>query len=95
MLLTNAYQATSFAQTQNLAAIPMRSTAAAILFLIINLVGLGMGPPLTGWVSDLLATRYGTDSLRYALAGLIGVYLWSGWHYYLAGRHLPGDLPRA
>lgn len=95
MLLTNAYQATSFAQTQNLAAIPMRSTAAAILFLIINLVGLGMGPPLTGWVSDLLATRYGADSLRYALAGLIGVYLWSGWHYYLAGRHLPGDLPRA
>lgn len=33
----------------------MRATAAAILFMVINLVGMGLGPPLTGLASDLFA----------------------------------------
>jgi hypothetical protein len=33
----------------------MRATAAAILFLIINLIGMGLGPPIVGLASDCFA----------------------------------------
>jgi predicted MFS family arabinose efflux permease len=45
----------------------MRATTSAILFFILNIVGLGCGPVVTGMVSDYLAPEYGAESLRYAL----------------------------
>lgn len=33
----------------------MRATAAAIMFMVVNLVGVGFGPPIAGFASDLLA----------------------------------------
>ena len=45
----------------------MRATTSAILFFILNIVGLGCGPVVTGMVSDYLAPEYGVESLRYAL----------------------------
>ena len=93
--LSNFYQATTFAQTQSLVNLRMRGVAAAVLLLVINLVGLGLGPWLTGTVSDWLEPRYGEDNMRYALLMLNVVVAWSAWHYYRAGVHLPGDLARA
>lgn len=46
------YIAPTFAQVQALAGPRMRATAAAVMFLIINLVGLGLGPPIIGAISD-------------------------------------------
>ncbi|MEO1419470.1 MAG: MFS transporter [Pseudomonadota bacterium] len=93
--LSNFYQATSFAQTQSLANLRMRGMAAAVLLLIINLIGLALGPLVVGAVSDFLAPRYGNDSMRYALLSLNLIAVWSMWHFYRAGVHLPGDLARA
>lgn len=93
-MLFNFYQATAFAQTQNLAPVAMRAAAAAWLMLIINIIGLGIGPFVTGIASDLLTEAYGTDSLRYALCSLNVVYFWAAIHFFLAGRHLPRDLAR-
>ena len=45
----------------------MRATTSAILFFILNIVGLGCGPVATGLISDYLAPEYGIESLRYAL----------------------------
>lgn len=45
----------------------MRATTSAILFFILNIVGLGCGPVVTGVVSDYFAPEYGSESLRYAL----------------------------
>ena len=45
----------------------MRATTSAILFFILNIVGLGCGPVVTGMISDYLAPEYGAESLRYAL----------------------------
>jgi predicted MFS family arabinose efflux permease len=45
----------------------VRATTSAILFFILNIVGLGCGPVVTGMVSDYLAPEYGVESLRYAL----------------------------
>ena len=45
----------------------MRATTSAILFFILNIVGLGCGPVVTGMISDALTPQYGAESLRYAL----------------------------
>lgn len=46
------YIAPTFAQLHSMVDARMRATAASILFLIINLIGLGLGPPLIGLISD-------------------------------------------
>ncbi|MEM7610337.1 MAG: MFS transporter [Pseudomonadota bacterium] len=93
--LSNFYQATTFAQTQSLVNLRMRGVAAAVLLLIINLIGLGIGPVLTGAMTDLLEPSYGNDAARYALLAMNIVGVWSTWHYYKAGKYLPADLARA
>jgi hypothetical protein len=46
----------------------MRATASALLVLVQNLVGAGLGPLLVGAVSDVTAPVAGVDSLRFGLA---------------------------
>ena len=92
VLLGNFYQATTFSQTQGISALRMRAVAAGILLFIINIIGLGLGPQLVGILSDVLNTEYGDESLRYALLICSLVYVWAAVHYFIAGRHLGGDL---
>jgi MFS family permease len=73
----------------------MRALTSAILFFVLNMIGLGLGPLLTGLLSDLLQPAYGDESLRYAmvitaLIGSLGMLL-----FYLGARRLPQDLARA
>ena len=70
----------------------MRAVAAGILLFIINIIGLGLGPQLVGILSDVLNPEYGDESLRYALLICSLVYIWAAMHYFIAGRHLAGDL---
>jgi predicted MFS family arabinose efflux permease len=49
------YIAPTFAQVHAMVDARMRATATSLMFLIINLVGLGLGPPLIGFVSDRVA----------------------------------------
>ena len=92
---TNVYLATTFAQTQSLVRLRMRAAASAILLFIINIVGLGLGPQITGILSDVLSTRFGSESMRYSLLA-IGAVIgpWVAFHYYVAGRHIADDLAR-
>jgi MFS family permease len=53
----------------------MRATASASFLLINNLIGLGVGPYLIGWLSDALKHSYGSDALRYAAVAVTGFYL--------------------
>ena len=77
----------SFAVAQGLADVRMRAMAAALLLLITNLIGGGIGPQAVGIMSDYLATGYQQDSLRYALLAVSLVFgLWSSLHYFLAGK---------
>ena len=79
----------TFAVVQGLADVRMRAMAAAMLLLITNLIGGGIGPWATGFMSDALAADYGKDSLRYSLLTISLVFgLWSSLHYYLAGATL-------
>ena len=92
VLLGNFYQATTFSQTQGISALRMRAVAAGILLFIINIIGLGLGPQLVGILSDVLNPEYGDESLRWALLICSLVYVWAAMHYFIAGRHLSGDL---
>jgi predicted MFS family arabinose efflux permease len=89
------YQAPAFAITQSLATPMMRATAAAVLLFVINIVGLAMGPAITGALSDALAPAYGDDSLRYALLIVSCALGWSAFHFRRAGRTLASDLEHA
>ncbi len=92
VMLGNFYQGTTFAQTQSLAPVRMRAVAAAILLFILNFIGFVFGPPAVGVLSDLLANAFGSDALRYSLFAWGFVNLWAAFHYWRAGRWLPGDL---
>ena len=95
-LMYNVYLGNCIATTHGLVGQRMRATSSAILFLILNIIGLGLGPFSIGVLSDFLAPSLGTDSLRYAMLILIpGVTIWSVLHFYLASRTLQKDLAAA
>jgi len=74
----------------------MRATASAILFLILNIIGLGLGPWSVGLLSDFLEPSFGIESLRYAMMFLTPIAMfWSATHFYLASRSLREDLAAA
>ena len=86
------YLGPSFAMIQSLTPLRSRALASAIMLLVLNLVGLGLGPQLIGIVSDMVSGTFGTDSLRYALIGAAFLNIWACAHYYFAGRTLRHDL---
>ena len=94
VMLGNFYQATTFAQTQTLVGLNMRSVASAILLFTLNIIGLALGPSAVGILSDMFAPTHGDDSLRWALMICGFGNLWAAFHYWRAGIHFPGDLKR-
>ena len=93
---SNIYLAPVLAQTQSLVGLRMRGVASALMLLILNMIGLGLGPLAVGYVSDLLAPRFADESMRYSLLIICAVLLpWAAWHYYLAGKSIDADLARA
>ena len=95
-IVSNAYLPTVFAQVQGLVTLRMRASASALMLFLINVIGLALGSPITGAISDALQPGYGAESLRYALVIVCAVVLpWAAWHFYAAGRTVDGDLARA
>lgn len=92
--LTNTYLGPSLATCHRLVPPAMRALTSAILFFILNLIGLGCGPPFAGLLSDVLGESYGTDGLRYALL-IVGMISATGVGFFvLAARQLSKDLER-
>lgn len=89
------YLGPTLAMTHGIVSLRMRALASSILFFVLNLIGLGLGPFLTGVISDYLAPEYGDDSLRWALIIVVLVYVWSTFHYFMAGRTIREDLENA
>ena len=58
--------APSYAAVQNLVPAHWRTQAAALLLFILNLLGMGLGPLVVGWLSDVYG-ELGDVSIRYAL----------------------------
>jgi len=93
-LMGASYIGPAYSVTQSLVPLRMRARAIAILLFILNMIGLGLGPPGVGKISDLLTPALGPNSLRWALlstviTGLIGAYC-----YWRASRTLKADMAK-
>lgn len=85
VLFQSSYLGPSFALIQGLAPMRLRAMWAAITLLVINLIGLGLGPTAIGFLSDLYKPVFGAESLRYALLTGAALTPWPIWHYWRAG----------
>lgn len=85
VLLANTYLGPTFALIQGLAPVRQRALWAAITLLVINLIGLGLGPTLVGTISYLLKPSLGAESLRWSMLVFTMATPWAIWHYWRAG----------
>lgn len=92
MAACTVYVPPALALVQNLTPPRSRATAAALLLLVFNIVGLGLGPVFTGVLSDMLKPSLGDDSLRWALMGLVPVAAAAGLAQFSMTRHLERDF---
>jgi len=83
-----------FSSIQSLTNDRMRSVAIALIFLLANLIGMGLGPLAVGVVSDLFAPLFGQDSLRYALVSFSPGLLWVAYHYWKSAATIEEDIRR-
>ena len=75
-----------YAMCMNIAGGHLRGTTTAILQVLSNLIGFGIGPMVGGVLSDLLRPQFGDDSLRYALGIYVFLILWAVYHLLRASK---------
>ena len=91
-VVASVFLGPTFALMQRLVADEMRATALAVVMLLANLIGMGVGPQVVGILSDLLEPVFLRDSLRYAMLVMSFVSLWAAYHFWKAGRTVREDL---
>ena len=95
-ILANAYLGATIASVHGMVGLRMRAVSSALLFFILNIIGLGMGPTTVGLVSDSLVDQHDVDSLRYAMMYIVPSSMFiSGALYVLASRYIREDLANA
>ncbi len=93
-LFQYTYLGPTFGVIQNAVEARRRATATAVLFLFLNLIALGGGPPFTGWLIDQFAqfnfTHPGPHSILSSLGGIFHGGAGGGGFTELC----PGGLPK-
>jgi predicted MFS family arabinose efflux permease len=85
----------SYALVQSLSGPALRATAAAIFMMAVNIVGLGLGPYLTGLLSDALAVRFGDQALALSLSVVTAFSGLGVIHFLIAMRTVEADMAAA
>lgn len=65
-----------------------RAFASAILGMLNNLVGMGLGPLFVGILNDMFAPEFGADAVRYSLLIMSGGFLASGVFFMISAQSL-------
>ncbi len=91
-VLGTLYLAPSIAVAHRLVSPRMRAMTSAILFFVLNMIGLGGGPVVVGMISDGIGTLTGADGLRAALTIGVCVAFVKGYLFWAAGKKLPADI---
>ena len=91
-ILNSLYLGPSIAMVQSLVVPGMRAMASAILFFILNMIGLGLGPVMVGVLSDTFASPFGADNLRYAMITTLMLGMSGTVCFLLGARSLTADL---
>jgi predicted MFS family arabinose efflux permease len=94
-LLFNFFLGPAFALFQRLAGSDNRATSLALLMMLANVIGMGLGPQVVGMLSDALRPTLGVESLRYSMLSLSFVAFWAAWHLWRLGRFVGTDLETA
>jgi predicted MFS family arabinose efflux permease len=94
-ILINTYLGPLLAISHTLVPPAMRSLTSAVLFFVLNIIGLGLGPLTAGLLSDAYVPYFGEDSLRYAMLSVAVLGSPAVLFFILAARHLPADLARS
>src|SRR6185503_2880705 len=81
----------AIAITYGLVKVRMRALASAILLFILNMIGLGLGPLLVGFISDGLAPAHGALSIRYSLMIVAASKFIAIWMFWAASKSLIKD----
>jgi MFS family permease len=92
VVVSNVFLGPTFALMQRLVTDEMRATTLAVVMLLANLIGMGVGPQVVGILSDLMNPVLGKDSLRYAMLTMSLVALWAAYHLWRASRTVREDL---
>lgn len=79
---------------QHLVPPPMRATASACFLLINNLIGIGFGTYVFGWMSDLMKPTLGDQSMRWSILYGLGFYWLAALLMLLAALRLKRDWHR-
>jgi predicted MFS family arabinose efflux permease len=85
----------TYALTQSLVEVRMRGTSISTLVVLLNLIGVGVGPTLAGILSDRFAAAYGADSVRWAMVCVLLLNFPAVWLFARAADCIRGDLARA
>jgi MFS family permease len=85
----------AYALVQALAGAQLRALAAAVFMLIINIIGNGLGPTLTGLLSEQLRAALGPASLRASLCIMIMTCALATIPFLLATRAVKTDMTAA
>ena len=93
-VLGTLYLPPAIAVTHRLVTPRMRALSSAILFFILNLIGLGLGPLFIGMLSDFLTKINGYESLHWAMTIGACIALIKGILFFIAGKNLKKDLER-
>lgn len=92
VLVSNFFFAPTFALMQRLVVEESRATTLALVMLMANLLGMGVGPQIVGVLSDRLAPVLGSDSLRYAMLSMSCVAFWGAYHFWQVSKTVAADL---
>jgi MFS family permease len=92
---TSAYLGPTYAAYLSVSKIRMRAFASASFLFIGNLIGLGIGSGLVGWLNDQLQPRFGDLAIRYSLVAPGVIALVGGAIFWLASRYIVADIATA
>ena len=94
VMMGAAYVGPAYAMAQGLVPLRMRARSVAVLLLILNIIGLGLGPPVVGAIADFLQPAFGADALRYAMLTTILTGLTGAYCYWRSTATLKDDLAK-
>ena len=95
LVFMGIYLGPSFAIAQTLAPIHMRAMSTALFFFILNMIGLGLGPSISGWMIDLFKEYGEVESIRYAMTITSLVFIPSIISFLVVAKKLPKDWKKA
>ncbi|KKC25204.1 spinster family MFS transporter [Sphingomonas sp. SRS2] len=88
VVLSFSFPTPIYVAVQHLVPAGLRSTSTATFLFINNSIGIGLGIVLLGFISDRLASTFGTDSLKYSLLATLILYPIAAIPFWISARSI-------